>query len=171
MGMDVYGTKPTSEKGEYFRNNVWWWRPLWDYCEHVAPELCKDVSAHYNDGDGLDDEKAKALSKILLETLSDGRCVVYEAQYNFDVSQLPNEDCTICGKTGIRTDEVGKEHGMDVKALSDDEAIVLGRETGWCNGCNGLGWKPNWATHYPFSRENVQEFAEFLAESGGFSIC
>ena len=90
----------------------------------------------------MDDEKAKALSKILLETLSDGRCVVYEAQYNFDVSQLPNEDCNICGKTGIRTDEVGKEHGMDVKALSDDEAIVLGRETGWCNGCNCLGWKP-----------------------------
>ena len=171
MGMDVYGTKPTSEKGEYFRNNVWWWRPLWDYCEHVAPELCKDVSAHYNDGDGLDDEKAKALSKILLETLSDGRCIVYEAQYNLEVSQLPNEDCNICDKTGIRTDKIGKEQGQDSKVLPDDKAIVLGRETGWCNGCDGFGWKPNWATHYPFSQENVQEFAEFLAESGGFSIC
>jgi hypothetical protein len=28
MGMDVYGKEPKSDKGEYFRNNVWWWRPL-----------------------------------------------------------------------------------------------------------------------------------------------
>jgi len=157
MGMDVYGNNPTSEKGEYFRNNVWWWRPLWQYCEDMAPDLCKGVSAQYNDG--------------LLETLSDGRCLIYEAQYNLEMSMLPNEDCLMCDKTGIRTDEVGKEHGMDVKALSDDKVIVLGRETGWCNGCDGMGWKPNWATNYPFSQENVREFAEFLAESGGFSIC
>jgi len=88
MGMDVYGNNPTSEKGEYFRNNVWWWRPLWQYCEDMAPDLCKGVSAQYNDGDGLDDEKAKALSKILLETLSDGRCLIYEAQYNLEMSML-----------------------------------------------------------------------------------
>jgi len=119
----------------------------------------------------LNEEGAKALSKILLETLSDGRCLIYEAQYNLEMSMLPNEDCLMCDKTGIRTDEVGKEHGTDVKALSDDKVIVLGRETGWCNGCDGMGWKPNWATHYPFTQENVREFAEFLAESGGFSIC
>ncbi|QOR55575.1 MAG: hypothetical protein UMS36scaffold28_65 [Phage 59_13] len=29
MGMDVYGVKPKSKQGEYFRNNVWSWRPLW----------------------------------------------------------------------------------------------------------------------------------------------
>ena len=31
MGMDVYGENPKNEKGEYFRNNVWWWRPLGDF--------------------------------------------------------------------------------------------------------------------------------------------
>ena len=39
MGMDVYGKKPKGEKGDYFRNNVWWWRPLWQYCASSAPEL------------------------------------------------------------------------------------------------------------------------------------
>lgn len=28
MGMDLYGKKPLNPVGEYFRNNVWWWRPL-----------------------------------------------------------------------------------------------------------------------------------------------
>ena len=169
--MDVYGTAPVSDTGRYFRNNVWWWRPLWDYCVYIAPHLTKDVNGDTNDGDGLDKEGAEALSRILLASLSDGRCIVYEAQYNLEVSQLPNEDCNICDKTGIRTDKIGKEQGQDSKVLPDDKAIVLGRETGWCNGCDGFGWKPNWATHYPFSQENVREFAEFLAESGGFSIC
>ena len=26
-------------KGVYFRNNVWWWRPLWNY----VCEVCEDV--------------------------------------------------------------------------------------------------------------------------------
>ena len=35
MGMDVYGLEPRKEKGEYFRNNVWWWRPtLGLRCSH-----------------------------------------------------------------------------------------------------------------------------------------
>ena len=35
MGMDVFGLEPRKEKGEYFRNNVWWWRPLWDFVAHI----------------------------------------------------------------------------------------------------------------------------------------
>ena len=35
MGMDVYGIAPEKEWGEYFRSNVWWWRPLWDYTAEI----------------------------------------------------------------------------------------------------------------------------------------
>ena len=35
MGMDVFGLAPKEEKGEYFRNNVWWWRPLWDFVAQI----------------------------------------------------------------------------------------------------------------------------------------
>lgn len=169
--MDVYGTKPISEKGEYFRNNVWWWRPLWAYCQHVAPHLTNGVAGDTNDGDGLDEEGAKALAELLKVSLSDGTCKAYEEAYYKEIAELPNEDCNLCNKTGIRTDQVGIEGGMDVKVLPDDKAIVLGRDKGWCNGCDGMGWKPHFGTHYPFSQDNVREFADFLAESGGFSIC
>ena len=35
MGMDVYGREPEKELGKYFRSNVWWWRPLWNYTAEI----------------------------------------------------------------------------------------------------------------------------------------
>ena len=54
MGMDVIGKKPKAEVGQYFRNNVWWWHPLWEYVCEVPPALANRVRyGHSNDGDGL----------------------------------------------------------------------------------------------------------------------
>ena len=62
MGMDVYGTEPKNEKGEYFRNNVWWWHPLWSYCQENYPDITASVKkGHDNSGDGLDDEDSTKL--------------------------------------------------------------------------------------------------------------
>lgn len=60
MGMDVYGRKPSSEAGEYFRANVWSWRPI-----HILIiELCADLLTEktlsrmaLNDGAGPKDHK------------------------------------------------------------------------------------------------------------------
>jgi hypothetical protein len=87
------------------------------------------------------------------------------------LESLPKEDCKWCGNTGIRTDSVGVENGMDKQVLSDKEASALGRAIGYCNGCQGRGYTDSWETHYPFSKDNVEEFATFLAECGGFRIC
>ena len=70
--------------GIYFRNNCWWWRPLWDYCRMVAPHLINDNlydSGHHNDGAGLNDKKAKELGKILLEEIANGNTIKYQAKY------------------------------------------------------------------------------------------
>ena len=45
MGMDLSGFNPKSEKGDYFRNNCWWWRPLWDFvCDNVDVITDDDAS-------------------------------------------------------------------------------------------------------------------------------
>jgi hypothetical protein len=58
MGMDVYGKNPRSEAGEYFRANVWSWRPI----HALVIELCSDLldeetleDLAYNDGAGPKD--------------------------------------------------------------------------------------------------------------------
>ena len=171
MGMDVIGVEPTSQTGEYFRNNVWWWRPLWDYCCEVSDEARSVEYGQSNDGDGLDSDGAIALGKILLEEIESGATKEYEQYYYKSLSELPMQECSLCNSTGIRTDEIGIQYGMPDKELSPEQQIVLGRTHGLCNGCDGVGQKPNFSTNYPFSVENVQEFANFLLECGGFSIC
>ena len=172
MGMDVFGKSPTSKKGEYFRNNVWWWHPLWEYCLTQHGDICAKVTeGHYNSGDGLDADDAKALGAALLADIETGATAKYEAEYNTLLSSLPLHDCTFCEGTGIRGDEVGMKSGMPTRALDEAAAILYGRTHGWCNACQGSGKEPDWATNYPFNVANVREFAEFLLECGGFEIC
>lgn len=171
MGMDVIGVSPRTESGEYFRNNVWWWRPLWDYCCEVAPDLCEGVSGHYNDGDGLDDSGATELSTILFDEIESGRTEEYETVYRKYIASLPRKDCNFCEGTGIRTDEVGRDMGQPTRELEPEIQIITGRTHGWCNACRGEGKVDSWEANYPFSVENVKEFATFLSGSGGFQIC
>jgi len=174
MGMDVYGNSPTSERGEYFRNNVWWWRPLWEYCCEVGHKIIDEdlaTNGHYNDGHGLDEDDAQALAETLLAELESGRTAEYQRKHNEFRASQPREDCKYCGATGIRTDKVGVEMGMPTKELDTAEAILTGRTHGWCNACRGVGTVEAWENNYPFDAENVREFAEFCADSGGFRIC
>lgn len=68
MGFDLGALKPTNEKYSGFRNNVWFWRPLWSFTCYV----CKDVltpedyeNGTYNDGHQIDGDKAKKIAKKL----------------------------------------------------------------------------------------------------------
>tara|TARA_Y100000356_G_C11131374_1_gene220255 strand:+ start:356 stop:658 length:303 start_codon:yes stop_codon:yes gene_type:complete len=50
-----------SNPGVYFRNNVWWWRPLWSYvvnlCEDILTE--EDIQhGSYNDGHEISQKKS-----------------------------------------------------------------------------------------------------------------
>ncbi len=173
MGMDVIGVNATSERGEYFRNNVWWWRPLADFCiERYGNEVGFDGDGwHYNDGKGLDAEKSEQLGRLILADLDNGSVALYEKEYYKSLADLPRTECSICNNTGIRTDEVGVEMGMPTKELSPEIQILTGRTHGWCNSCDGVGTTEHWLAGYPFSTENVKEFAGFLVDCGGFQIC
>ena len=172
MGMDVYGKNQESEKGAYFRNNVWWWRPLWEYCDGLHGDITNAVESGYsNDGDGLDAEEALALGQRLLNDIATGVTASYETSYREHLASLPTSDCDYCQGTGIRSDTVGVDNGMPDKELEEADAIILGRTHGWCNSCRGPGKVEHFATNYPFSVENVREFAEFLIECDGFEIC
>ena len=151
MGMDVYGVAPTSEAGEYFRNSVWSWRPLWDSVSESC-DLDEDVelSGHFNDGMQIDEFTARRIAKTLFSLLNDGTVATYQRAHDVLLKALPDEECKHCNGTGVRDDE-----------------YVQGK----CNGCNGTGKVRPFETWYSFSEENVQKFAEFADHSGGFEIC
>lgn len=143
--------------GVYFRNNVWWWRPLWNYvcevCEGVMSE--KNIEAGFSNS-GYEISEATVshmVEKLVVEIALDNH-KKYEESYKKEIKNLPKEDCTVCDATGKRKNppEIG---AGDMK----------------CNGCNGTGKRDPWAASYPFSAENVEEFINFLSESGGIQIC
>jgi len=153
MGMDVGGKAPRSTTGEYFRNNVWWWRPLADYCLQVAPEICEpdgeEVYWHTNDGDGLDDAHAVALSARLQDEIDSGRTAAFADSRMAELNAMPDETCDLCHGTGRRDDTIMQ---------------------GVCNVCEGAGYVRPFATWYAFNVENVQEWVNFLRDCGGFEI-
>lgn len=154
MGMDVFGKAPTHKLGEYFRSNVWYWHPLWRYCEELAPDIIpRENLGHLNDGWGLDARDALALACRLATELAFGRTAQYELDDRARRAAIPLDTCTICGGTGRRAEppQIGPGHLH-------------------CNGCDGAGEVPNFAANYVFSTEVVGNFALFLQYSGGFEI-
>lgn len=172
MGMDVYGNNPTGDAGEYFRNNVWWWRPLAEYIITQHGDIAAGCSAwHTNDGAGLDESASKELARRLRADIKSGRVQQYARERIEYLASLPRVQCGVCFGTGIRTDDVGQQAGMPEKQLSPEVAVLTGRTHGWCNACDGVGTRENFEMHYSFDVANVDEFTLFLEECGGFKIC
>ena len=143
--------------GTYFRNNVWWWRPLWHFvcssCENILTD--KDIEqGSWNDGHKISKTKADRIAIRLYGMIDNGQVKKYEEMHTEHLNSLEQVDCDICDATGKRQ-EPPKTGAGDVK----------------CNGCNGKGKTDDWAKSYPFSEENVRQFANFCMNSGGFRIC
>ena len=140
-----------ANKGYYFRNNCWWWRPLWNYCYEIAPDLIDmelHDNGHHNSGAGLDAYNAERLGQRLMELIADGSVIKYEAEYMQHLDDLPDEACMRCNDNNR-----GNNKKKD------------------CTNCNQTGLRPNFNKSYPFDSRNVEEFAHFCLQSGGFEIC
>lgn len=119
MGMDV-----TSKNGNYFRSNVWYWRPLVELMFQADADLYNKVGEgwHYNDGNGLDNaEDCKAMA----DALSTKRM-----NKVFDILKESSDN------------------------LADNEK---------CKHTNLSG-------SYPYDREHLDEWIDYLRKSDGFAI-
>ena len=140
-----------ANKGHYFRNNCWWWRPLWNYCYFIADDIISEElfeSGHSNNGSGLNDKDARLLGNRLLQQIREGKTIEYQAEYQQYLDDMPDDDCLICNNNNR-----GNNKKKD------------------CNRCDSTGKRPNFNKSYPFDVDNVKDFAEFCIESGGFEIC
>lgn len=58
MGMDVWGLKPSSPAGRYFRANIWSWRPIHELNAKLCGDLLDEETLQkmtFNDGAGPTD--------------------------------------------------------------------------------------------------------------------
>ena len=153
--------------GAYFRNNVWWWRPLWSFvcenCEDILTE--KDMNnGCYNDAHIISRRKAEAIAVRLEEVIEseETKMWIKEHEDNLQQAKRNNKQVEAELKELKKLVEVETGNPDIYPAIYPDKFKkkydeVYGRR--------------DWASSYPFSKDNVINFIKFARQSGGFSIC
>ena len=153
--------------GAYFRNNVWWWRPLWSFvcenCEDILTE--KDMNnGCYNDAHIISRRKAEAIAVRLEEVIESEETKMWIKEHEDNLQQA-------------------KRNNKQVEAELEELKKLVEVETGnpdiypaiypdkFKKKYDEIYDRRDWASSYPFSKDNVINFIKFARQSGGFSIC
>ncbi len=152
--------------GDYFRNNVWWWRPLWDFvCNNCDDFLSKKdmEKGGYNNGEKISKTKSLKIAKRLSQLIADGTVDEFDRKFTLLIAKAEAHNKEVRKEMDTISDACQKEHGeMKAPAYYPEPY-----KTQWSDAYN----KEDWTSHYPFNVQNVKEFAMFCEQSGGFIIC
>ena len=85
----------TENPGYYFRNNVWWWHPLWDFVCISCGDFMTEEDAkegHHNGGHEIDEETAEKIVERLTFLLKVGGVKKFEEERKAQLEALPEDD-------------------------------------------------------------------------------
>ena len=163
---DLKDKYQTSNPGSYFRNNVWFWRPLWNYVCEVCEDFMTDdeINGGYsNDGFEISEETAIHIAEVLSEKLADGSVDERERKYELRRAKAEAWNQEVRAEMDKISKECKDKHGQDLVPANYPEPY----NTQWQEAYS----KENWSANYPYSKENIENFATFCKQSGGFQIC
>ena len=153
--------------GAYFRNNVWWWRPLWTFtCEHCEDILTEDDmnAGCYNDSYVITEDKAIAIAKRLKEALETPETQEYLDNHAKAMKQAKKDN----EKLNEQKEALNE---IAITMTGDKDIVPMNYPDKLKKKFDALLDERNWAASYPINRDNIENFAEFAEQSGGFSIC
>tara|TARA_R100000081_G_scaffold90430_1_gene65583 strand:+ start:1143 stop:1739 length:597 start_codon:yes stop_codon:yes gene_type:complete len=157
--------KYTSQSGTYFRNNVWWWRPLAHYVleyTKVIPEDRKEVWS-YNDNSEVSQKEAEMIAQQLRYLIDSGHTKKFSRDWEARRKKLEKHNDKVEKELEKHTKQVQtkmKNSNLAPKDFPEADKKIWDK----------IYHKRNSDASYPFSIENVEEFAEFCENCGGFSI-
>jgi len=154
--------------GVYFRNNVWWWRPLADYIikkikneDWFNDEIAERL--HDNSGFQFTEEQALCIKKHLEKGLRSGEVSKLAKKNQEEMKIAEKHNNQIQKKMDKLQKKVEKETGKETAPMEWDKKY----KDEW----DFLWESKDWRDSYPFCVKNVKAFSEFLGECGGFEIC
>ena len=154
-----------NQSGTYFRNNVWWWRPLANYVleyTKVIPEENQE-GWHYNDCYEVSKQDAEMIGQQLDHLIKSGHTKKFEKQYEQRRKKIEKHNEKVEKELETFSQSVKKklnDIGLAPKDFPEED------HKKW----EEIYKKRNSDGSYPFSEENVKEFSEFCKNSGGFTI-
>jgi hypothetical protein len=153
------------QKGTYFRNNVWWWRPLADYVLRFTKviEPKNQKTWQYNDSSVISKQDAEMISQQLDHLIKTGHTKKYKTEYEARRKTLEIHNKKVMKELKDFEREVCFK--LDKKNLAPADFPKKDHQM-W----NTIYKKRNIDADYPFSVDNVKEFSEFCKYSGGFTI-
>jgi hypothetical protein len=171
MGADAISTK---HEDVYFSRNWYSWRPLWDFCYEVAPDIIRPEvfeSGHQNGGLGLNAEQSRELASRLRAALQNGNADTAVANHKVEMDALPDEVCRSCNGTGEHGDML-QQIREKMKDLPEEhlEAFERAVTNGHATVCNGSGKVRPGEAWYELRYADIAAFAEFLDDSDGFEV-
>ena len=156
----------TENPGHYFRNNVWWWRPLANYVlQLMGNEFTEDEqrSWHHNDGFEVSEEQARKIADRLEQELKTNRVKTVEGFYKEKMKKASAKNKVLEKKRNELEKIVWEKTGEKLAPVKYPEPF----KKQWEDIQNQYDWEAS----YPFSEANVIDFMRFCRESGGFQIC
>ena len=147
-------------KGEYFRNNVWWWRPLAQYIiTYTGCVSEKDAERWaYNDGHLVNCDEAKAIAKQLKHLIKTGHAKKHWEVFEKERKKAETFNEKVQKELKVFEEKMGKDKAPNDYSEKDKKK--------W----DSIYEKKLWSASYPFSLSNVKGFADFCEDSGGFTI-
>jgi len=152
--------------GLYFRNNVWWWRPLADLVIKLCKLLDEKQKEHLHDNGGY--EYNEATAHYIADTL--------EAFVKSPTAKLTEREHK---KAMKKAEAHNKKVQVKLNAIKVEAiARTKNKNIAPCNYPKDLNekwdrtyWERDSADSYPFALKNVKEFIKFLRQCGGFTVC
>tara|TARA_Y100000401_G_C8318433_1_gene223866 strand:- start:1157 stop:1777 length:621 start_codon:yes stop_codon:yes gene_type:complete len=153
--------------GVYFRNNVWWWRPLANYIrEKIKDEdwFNDEVAQRIHDNSGFQftEEQALCIKRHLDKGLRSGEVSKRAKQNKVEMKIAEKNNKMIQKKMDKLAKKVEKETGKSAPIDWDKK---------YKDEWDFLWESRDFRDSYPFCVKNVKAFSEFLGECGGFEIC
>jgi hypothetical protein len=156
----------TENPGEYFRANVWFWRPIWNFvcasCDDFLSDNDIDAGGS-NSGDRICKTKANRIASRLRKLDKQGVIQKWEDEMLIPYNEAKEHNKIIDKEMNVFQDKMRIKYGSDIVPSNYD---VHDKVT-WDN----IYHKRSWASSYPPSRKAIVEFGIFCGQSGGFEIC
>ena len=152
--------------GEYYRANVWYWRPVWNFvcaaCEDFLSD--NDMEAGYsNSGDRICKTKANRIGSRLRKLDKQGIIKKWEDEMLIPFKKAQKNNKKVQKERNAFSEKMKKKHGDDIVPAKYPKEDYDKWETIYA--------KEDWGGSYPPSRKAIVDFGRFCSESGGFEIC